>query len=294
MRRFRSILVVPVTNRPEPPPALKEAAALARTSGAKVQIVGHLPSSSAAESGTATREHAAFRDALVSAYRDRLSSWAAHVGAPDLPIEIVSGSRSVDVVDRVNREGHDLVVIASDGSRKSATAAHRILRTCPCPAWLLRPAFTGARVLAAIDPEDGDEYNRLILELAHSQATLHGGDLRLVHAWDVPGLDLVESVETDLDRAEISVLTNAMDAEHRARFEASIEAAGMAEGPETHLVEGDPARAIRGLAQLYRADLIVVGAGSWTQPQLGLGSTTEQVLAEAEASVLVVRPVDGR
>ena len=38
-------------------------------------------------------------------------------------------------------------------------------------------------------------------------------------------------------------------------------------------------------------DLVVLGAGAPDQPDLGLGATTEQVVAQADCSVLVVRPL---
>ena len=49
MRRFRRILVVPVTNAAEPPPALIEAVRLAEASGADVKVLGHLDRLSAVE-----------------------------------------------------------------------------------------------------------------------------------------------------------------------------------------------------------------------------------------------------
>jgi nucleotide-binding universal stress UspA family protein len=289
MRRFRSILVVPVTGRPDPPAALQEALALAETSGADVRVLGHLPDLPACERGIVLREQALLRDAAAKSYADRLAGWATALGAPSLPIAVASGSQPSEVANEVRSRGHDLVVIAGDETGESAAAARRILRTCPCPVWLLRPSFSGSRVLAAIDPDHGSAHNRLILELAHSQAELHSGEFHVMHAWDLPHLELARDAGIELDHSRLSSLATAVETAHKEPFEAAVHAAGIAAGPNVHLVDGPPARAIRGLTVLYRADLVVLGAGAWTEPGLGLGSTTEQVLTESESSVLVVR-----
>jgi nucleotide-binding universal stress UspA family protein len=178
-------------------------------------------------------------------------------------------------------------VVAGDDSNESAAAARRILHTCPCPVWVLRPGFTGLRVLAAIDPDHDDDHNRLILELAHSQAELHGGQLHVMHAWHVTGLDLLSPAE--LHQEQWTELASAVERAHRTSFERTLEHAELAPGPAAHLVDGPAARAIRGLTLRYRADLVVLGAGAWHENRLGLGSTAEQVLAESKSSVLLVR-----
>lgn len=292
MRRFRSILVVPVTARPEPPPALIEAVALAESSGASVEILGHVPDGPVIERDGLAPDRSSFREAHLAGYRRLCSTWAEAVGTPDMPIRVVSGSQPLEVTRRVERDNHDLVVIAGDGSAESTTAARRVLRTCPCPVWLLRPGFTGARVLVAIDPEHGPDRNRFILELASSQAALHAGDLHVMHAWGVPGLYSLGGGDQCFDRDQLSALATAIESAHRASFEAALADAGLVGGSKIHLVEGPAARAIEGLNTIYRADLIVMGAGSWEHPQLGLGSIAEQVLATTESSVLVVRGAD--
>jgi nucleotide-binding universal stress UspA family protein len=88
-------------------------------------------------------------------------------------------------------------------------------------------------------------------------------------------------------------LVTAAEVAHRTSFEHTVDHAGIAPRPTTHLVEGPPARAIHGLAQRYRADLVVLGAGAWHEQWLGLGSTAQQVVAESQSSVLLVRSPHG-
>ena len=174
-------------------------------------------------------------------------------------------------------------------TRAAARAAHRISRSCRCPVWLLRPGFTGSRVLVAVDPDHGIEHNRLTIELARSQAELHDGELHVMHAWDLPHLDLVGS-DSDIGSRELAAVADAVEATHRGYFDDLVSSMGLAPGPGIHLVNGPAGRAIKALAVLYRADLIVVGAGAWSEGHLGLGSTTEEILIDADCSVLVVRP----
>lgn len=292
MKRFRSILVVPVTtNSSVPPEALREALALAETSGADVRILGHLPDAPPCESNIDNPAQQLLRRATATAYENRLAGWASSLGAPDIDIEIVSGSLPHEVARRVSAEGHDLVVIAGDETAESRAAAGRILRTCPCPVWLLRPKFRGERVVAAIDPDHPFEQNRLILELAASQAILHDGHLHVMHAWNFPDVAVIQPTAADLSREQLAELMTTVEAAHRQPFDQVVAEAGLATEPQTHLVDGPAARAIHGLAVLYGADLVVLGAGSWQEPRLGLGSTTEQVLAEIESSLLVARPL---
>lgn len=290
MKRFRRILVVPVTAGHEPPAALHEAVALAALSGAELHMLGHLDEPVPPEGGGPTPEETLLiREAQRSSYMERLRGWADQVGAADLPIEVTSGSQPVEVSRRVERDGHDLVIVAADESAESATASSRILRTCPTAVWLLRQNALGTRVLAAIDPEHDPETNRLILELAHSQAELHGGELRVAHAWDVPGLELLDRPGAPLDREQLSRIITATEAEHRSSLDRAIASAGLPGEPTTHVVEGPAPRAIQNLANFYRSDLIVMGAGAMAQPDLGLGKVAEQVLSEIHCSALIVR-----
>ena len=109
MKRFRRILVVPVTSGVEPPPALHEAVALAALSGAELRMLGHLDDPVPPEGGgPAPEESVLIRDAQRSTYRARLQAWAEHVGAPDMPIEVTSATSYV-----TSRTGRIVVSVSS-------------------------------------------------------------------------------------------------------------------------------------------------------------------------------------
>jgi nucleotide-binding universal stress UspA family protein len=277
VKRFKRILLVPVAGRSEAPRALSEAATLATQSGAEVDLLGLLD-----------EPPAALRNPLVEALTARLAEWADEVGRPSMSVDVAVGPQAENVAAAVRRGAHDLVVIAADRDDESLTRAQRIVRLAPCPVWVIRPGFTGERVLAAVDPDHEPDLTRLVLELAASEAERHHGVLRVMHAWEVDGLGLLDRADPPLSAAERSRIVASLEEHHRLGFEAALEDVGLAPGPQTHLVDGAPARAIGALTDLYRVDLVVLGAGR-SDDRLGLGSTAEQVVTTTPASVLVVR-----
>lgn len=61
---------------------------------------------------------------------------------------------------------------------------------------------------------------------------------------------------------------------------------------EIEIVNGDPADEIIRLANIYQADLIVLGSRGLTgMSRILQGSVSSQVVAEASCSVLVIKPV---
>jgi nucleotide-binding universal stress UspA family protein len=290
MRRFQNILVVPLTGRAGPPPALEEAFTLAKVSGARLCILDHLDAEPESQRVIEVQEELPeLRTEMITALSQRLQHWISELPGPEPEIDVSVGHQAEEVARRVMRDKHDLVVIAADDAPESAAAGRRILRSCPCPVWMLQPGFTGATVLAAIDPDHPAHHNRMILELARSQAELHGGTVRVMHSWDVVGLEIFDAASLSGERsAQLAKLAGAIEGAHRDSFEKVLSDVGMSDC-STHFVEGPAARSIEALTVLYRADLIVMGAGQRSIHEFGLGSTAEQVITETESSVLLVR-----
>ena len=240
MKRFRSILVVPVTTRSDPPTALTEAVALAKASGAEVGLMGHLADVPASQLEATPREQRSqLRRHQVDFLTDRLTGWVEQVSDRRVPVEIVGASLPAEVADRVVRDSRDLVLVAEDGSGESSAATLRLVRACPCPVWLLRPNFTGRRVLAAVDPDQNPRTNRLILELARSQAELHDGVLHVMHAWELAGLESIErGVPGIMAPDDVARYVSNVESAHRASFERTLHEAGVFEAATTHFVDG--------------------------------------------------------
>ena len=109
--------------------------------------------------------------------------------------EVVAGTPYLEVIKRVNNLGHDLVLtvpmppIRRVGLGSSSTTMH-LLRKCPCPVWIDRPAETlhYETILAAVDPKEGpDPVSRMVMDLATSMAQRETARVAVVHAWYMEG-----------------------------------------------------------------------------------------------------------
>lgn len=208
---------------------------------------------------------------------------------------VVVGTRSLEVIREVLREGYDLVMMAAEGSCERGealfgSAALQLMRKCPCPVWVIKPnqERCHARALVAVDPLSSDEIhqslNVRIMELAVLLARIERSELHVVHAWqpqidrEPPGVrerlaqECARVHEDALHKLVASISTN--DVRHRI-----------------HLVRGDAPEIITALAWSIRADVIIMGTVCRSGiASLWIGSTAERVLRRVNCSVLAVKP----
>ncbi len=294
MKRFENILFVPVGSGHDPPPAMDRAVDLAEANSARLTVFAAIPPAPMLQrifrlgetEKTITDLLVEERSAMLDEWVDRFDSGIA------IAVDVEVGRPPVEVVRAVQESGHDLVMLWSDGSDDSKAVVRRVLRTCPCPVWVLRPPLGAGRVLAAVDPDDDPELTRLTLELARSQAEQRGGDLHVVHAWQPYGHAVFLGSEyASVAPNELVGLAVEIEQAHDRAFTEALAGAGIGRSPTTHLVDGFPARAISGLIDLYRIDLLVMGSiGRSGLDGILIGNTAEQVLSQVACSVLVVKP----
>jgi universal stress protein E len=290
MRRFHNILFVDVTTAASMPPAFDEARRLAAANEAKLTIFSVVPKPPRLQGllrlGTKTET----LESLVAAeHRARLTAFSETLEYPDIEVDVSVGAPPTEIVRRVIRERHDLVIVTTDGSEHCAATARRVMRLCPVPVWVLRPNFTGAKILAAIDPDDDHELNQLILELAASQSVRYLGQLQVVHAWEPYGRAAFAGSECAPASPQLLAnLANEAESVHREAFDAAVAGRDLPGNVRMHLVDGPPYQAITRLIELYRIDLLVMG--SVGRGGLLVGNTAEQLLKDVSCSVLVVKP----
>lgn len=294
MKRFRNIMLV-VQGSTDAPQVVKahEAASLAKANNAKLALYAVVPSAPRIQESLRLGAHDDPISELLRADRlARLSALADSLDVRDVGVGVAIGSPPREIVRHVNDAGHDLVIVLADGSDATSATIRQILRICPCPVWVLKAGFTGERVLAAVDPDDDAQLNRLILELARSQALRHGGELRVVHAWEPYGCSvLVNSDHVDAPPQALASFAAEAEAAHRAALDSTLSTAGFDGDVGIHLIEGSPRRAIAGMIQLYRTDLLVMGSvGSADPDRSVVGGTAEQILKDVGCSVLIAKP----
>jgi nucleotide-binding universal stress UspA family protein len=245
---------------------------------------------------------------VVEDHRRSIEETVEEMAGPgvDVAVKVLVGSPALEIIREVLRGGHDLVVKSATGfatgigGRLFGSTAIKLLRKCPCPVWIIKPAESIAfrRVLAAVDPVlapgGDDRLNHSILSLASSIAADEAAHLDILHAWRMPGETLLSSGRTRMPDPQLRTLMEASESLRRARFGDLIGAHDFSRiSVETHLQKGFPEMIIPAFVEAMEVDLIVMGTivktgiGGWIT-----GNTAEKVLGVASCSVLAIKPPD--
>lgn len=292
MKRFRKVLFIALGNTTEPPDALEDAVALAVRNDATLTVLGVLPDPPARQRDLPIPDsNDQLTDVVAAELAYRLDTWIRPFDGNNINARVAVGNPPIAIVQSVIADKHDLLVVTTDASDKSAATIRRLLRLCPCPVWVLRKGHDEGAVLAAIDPDDEPGLNEAILHLAQSQASTLGGQLHVAHAWELYGEAILRASERmPVPALALSSLGAEAEAAHRQAFSDAIAGTGIS-GQQEHFVNGTPIQAIIGLISLYRIDLLVMGSvGRAGVEGVTVGNTAEQIFAEVDCSVLVLKP----
>jgi universal stress protein E len=171
-----------------------------------------------------------------------------------------------------------------------------LIRNCPAKLLLVKPHAAAAkpRVVAAIDPmHDRDAaatLDKRILETASSLSSALGGELHVLHAFDITPV-LAASTEAMMMPMALPIteITDEMSAEHTAAVHALTDAMKLPR-ERVHIPQGGARDQLVSMADRLPADLVVMGAVSRSGIQrLFIGSTAEEVLDRLPCDVLIVR-----
>ena len=216
----------------------------------------------------------------------------------DVSVEVCWGVAWEAVLERVERDGHDLVVKPASGLVRQghvffgSTALH-LFRKCPCPVWVVgNDARPPQKLLAAIDPSGAERRRQIaanILEWTDLVADWSGGEVHLGTAWNAAGEGLLKErlAEAEWKRYVDEAHERTSDAlastlEENRRF---------VPAERLHLVEGVAHEALAQLAHDESIDLIVMGTLG-REDAIGdhLGETAETVIRQVRCSVLTIPP----
>jgi nucleotide-binding universal stress UspA family protein len=313
MHRFGNILVAIDADRPAEG-VLARAARLAKQNGASVALIAvveDLPWYTRLVLPTADE----LQSLIVRDRAETLERLAGLLRRGGLAVstEVLRGRRHIEMVRRVLRGGHDLLMKEAEPNEAvlfGSTDMH-LLRSCPCPVWVVKPGHGDrpfAQVLAPVDPSPpADETDLLhiredlapkdpaldarVLELATSLAEGDGAELHVLHAWSAPGEGLVRG-DPMLAQGQVERYVEDSRAEARKALDDLIARAGGRHGRRSvHLLKGDPADVIAGFVKSKGVDLVVMGTVARTGiGGLLIGNTAETVLQRVDCSVLAVKP----
>ena len=299
MKRFKNILAVvdPTRDRDE---AIERAAVLAQENDARLAAIVCLDESLPRGEGDVIRQ------AIIAGITERLAAMAAPVRERGIEVDvrIVFGEPFIEIIRRVLRAQHDLVVKVAhraDFERPlgfASTDLH-LLRKCPCPVWMIGDDREEARrgVLACVNPVSDDDRDNegaaTILELATSLAVREGVPCHAVHAWTAPLEQIwAESPWLQLDLRDLDELAILAEERHSSRFHELVDRfRPLAQDFSAHLRKGDPAAVITEIAEELKVEVIVMSTiGRSGIAGLFIGNTAETVLSRVRCSVLAIKP----
>jgi universal stress protein E len=233
-------------------------------------------------------------EAFVAPFREK--------GQP-LGLEVFYGKPFVEIIRAVQRSQHDLVMLTAEapgGLRPMLfgnTSLH-LMRKCPCPVWVIKPSpeTRFARILAAVDPDPldvvRDGVNTKVMELATSLAELEGGELHVVHVWEVCDQSVLRSWQARVPETQAADWMAQTRNAHQERFDQLLGRFDLEKlKPRMHLVQGEAGDMIPQVVDQERMDLIVMGTVARTGIEgYFIGNTAETVLQRVACSVLTVKP----
>jgi universal stress protein E len=305
MKRFKNILLYTDINE-KSRFALDRAVDLARHNEGRLTVAGvlqELPRD--LERLAAALPMESLEEVADQELRERLESFVAlfRTSGQSLEIEVLNGKPFLEIIRTVQRRGHDLLMLAAEGSCSQGLALFgstclHLMRKCPCPVWVLKPPpeTRFARILAAVDPDPmdvvRDGVNNKVLELATSLAELEGSELHVVHAWEPGEQTLMRRWQARVPETQmLDWVAQAREA-HQQRLTQLLGKFDLGKlKHQVHLLEGEAGMVIPKLAGEQQIDLIVMG----TVARMGIegyfiGNTAETVLHQASCSVLTVKP----
>jgi universal stress protein E len=301
MHRFKNILYF-ADGALESCAALQRAVNLARRNNARLSVLDVLP---AAETPADFQQRLGIN--LDSVLRERrqeqLEALVSEFQEPDSLIytRVLTGNAFVEVIHSVLRNGYDLLIKAAKppqglSERLLGSSDLHLLRKCPCPVWIDRPsaAMPYHSVLVAVDPVATKDkgVNRLAMDLAVSLAERESAALHIVHAWRLYGESILRNGRARISNTELDMLLAQTRQQHEDCLNALLSAYNLNTAhTQVHLEQGEPALSIQSVAKRVNADLIVMGTlGRSGVPGLFIGNTAEDVLQDAQSSILAVKP----
>ena len=297
MHRFKKILFSPLADRNNPA-AVRRVADLAARNNAELTLFGAVPEPSRLQRVLHRSDYLdEIQDAETTAMDAKLARCAPKDDEIRVEIKTTIGNPSLRIIEQVLAADHDLVVVTTDEDHEDHATINRLLRKCPCPVWVIRPTRARIqRVLAAVNPDPSEaELNRTIVELAASMVKLHGGQLHVVHAWQLYGEEMMRgSAFLHTPASELESLLRDEEAAHRAALDELLADAGLAGEPwQVHLLKGHPAVIVPDVVNQQRINLLVMGTVARTGVSgLLIGNTAESVLDDVRCSVIALKPPD--
>ena len=300
MKRFKNLLVYAGTR--EKTAAINRSVDLAIENDASLKLIDVIrPIPASMSRMTDVISSRDLQRLVADERRDMLLQLAADYSDTGVSIDagVRVGNAAVEIVREVIEHEHDLVVKSAEGGgtwqRLFGGVAQELMRNCPCPVWVFKPDRHAPfdQVLVALDLESRDSQhnglNRDLLDMAHSICRRDGAQLHIVTAWD---LWMEKSLRQRAGDSEVDAINRSIEQRVLASLELLLAEQEIdSETVRIHLEHGRPGGVINEVAREIEADLLVLGTVCRTGVAgLLIGNTAEHVLANADCSVLTLKP----
>lgn len=207
-----------------------------------------------------------------------------------------------EVVNQIERNGHDLAVVPVSGERgvgekhlRAVTA--QMIRRCPCPVWVMKPTQPQRHgVLVAVNPgSPGDKkgnLSRSLLRLAVCFSRLEGGHLSVLHIWQLLGESQIRRPLVGARPEKFEALLDTAHKRAAVRMKRFLAEFDLESSPyELHLAkEHRPAKAIVDFAAWRQIETVVLGTADRSGlARLLIGNSADEVLRAVECSIVTFK-----
>lgn len=295
-------IVVAVDSQQPHSPELQRAMAIAKYSGAALQIVDTLrdlnmaarlmPQWQAAHETIAQEKQASLKQLA-----DTCQAQGVHASH-----ELLRGGYSQALLQVVNDKSVDLIVRSAKGASSTESGSigatsSQLLRRAPCALWLTQGAHaaTCRRIVAAVDATPDDEahaaLNRIILSRSLELVEREGCSLDVVYVWNIQDAELLEG---RVPKADFDEMVERNRACHEEAYERVISDFGLhVTDPHVHLLRGAPTQLIPEFCQSHHMDLLVCGTVARSGlTGLMIGNTANRMLTKVQCSILALRAAE--
>lgn len=303
MRRFKNILFIADGSKGEKS-ALTRAADLANKNHAKLTIFDAIE---ADDQGIFDPKTNSMIEALrKTQLQERLKELESlckvvlskHSGLR-VAADVKTGNLARSAIRAVLVKHYDLVIKAPEGNTNKlemlfGSIDQKLMRKCPCPVWIIKPSRKKhfRKILAAVDlstfEPERESLAKQIMAVATALAKDEGGELHIVHVWQLAGEARLRGRQINKER--VDKLLRDMQETCQSALDRLVKHYPY-DKKAVYLIKGQAKDVIPELVENSDIDLVVIGTvGRSGIPGLIIGNTAERVLNAIDCSVLALKP----
>lgn len=302
MRRFTNILLID-DGRNNLAPALNRAVMLAERHGAMLtvaRVMSELPRDLRRLAAALPPEMV--QDLAMEEHHEELQRLLAPLRLEGYRIasKLLIGPAHRAVLEEVTSVGHDLVILPARKlglwEKIFGDLATTLIRECPVPVWVHKPAANGraGKIIAAVDlsteAPESRELDERILEVAECLSVTEGGELHIVHAWNLDS-EMALQYRAGISAAEMEHLMSERRRQAREHLQGLLKRLGGAVRARIHLRKGEARDVIARIAKKQRATAVVMGSkGRRGLLRMLAGNGAEAIARKSPCAVIAVKP----